>query len=69
MRKAISVAGLLLALTFPAHAGEMPNFTPAPPQTTNATQEQAAEGEIQNDSPGTLTEIVLDLFAVLPSLF
>ena len=69
MRKTISVAALLLALTCPAYAGDIPNFTPAPPQLNNTAQEPVTDGEIPNVSADRLTEIALELLAVLPSLF
>lgn len=69
MRKTISVAALLLALTCPTYAGEMPNVTPAPPQIGNSVQEPVTDGEIQNDSADGLTEIALELFAALSPLF
>ncbi len=59
MRKTISVAALLLALTCPAYAGDMQNDSPKPP----------ANGIMQNDEPESLTQTVLDLLAALPSLF
>jgi hypothetical protein len=68
MRKTISVAALLLALTCPAYAGDIPNVTPAPPQTANTTQALDTDGEMQNDAADSLTRIALDLLAVLPSL-
>jgi hypothetical protein len=69
MRKAISVAALFLALTCSAYAGDMPNGSPAPPsQSTNAAQEPTG-GIMQNDEAGSLTQIALDLLAVLPSLY
>lgn len=69
MRKTISVVALLLALTCPAYAGEIPNFTPAPPQFNNAAQEPVTDGDMPNDSADRLTEIAMELLAVLPSLF
>lgn len=73
MRKTISVAALLLALTCPAYAGEIQNDRPAPPPPpASATQEPADEittyGDIQNDTPYSLTQTALDLLALLPSL-
>jgi hypothetical protein len=59
---------LLLALTCPAYAGDMPNVTPAPPNPTNTVQEQTTNDEMQNDAADSLTQIALDLLAVLPSL-
>ena len=69
MRKTISVAALLLALTCPAYAGDMPNFSPAPPNPTNTIQEPTVDGEMPNDTADSLTQIALDVLAVLPSLF
>ncbi len=66
MRKTISVAALLLALTCPAYAGDMPNDSPKP--QANAIREPTTDGEMQNDAADRLTEIALDLLAVLPSL-
>ena len=71
MRKAISVSALVLALVCSAHGGEMQNDSPQPPPSqpsANVTQEPTTEGEIQNDITVSLTEIALDLLAVLPSL-
>jgi hypothetical protein len=67
MRKTISVAALLLALTCPAYAGEMQNDSPKPQAST--VQAPTVDGDIQNDAADRLTEIALDLLAVLPSLF
>ena len=70
MRKVVSVAALLLALTCSANAGDMPNGSPAPPsQPTNAVQEPTTDGEMQNGVAISLTQIALDLLAVLPSLY
>ena len=69
MRKTISVVALLLALTCTAYAGEIPNVTPAPPQVNNAPQEPTTDGDMPNGAADRLTEIALDLLAVLPSLF
>jgi hypothetical protein len=69
MRKTISVAALLLALTCTAYAGDIPNVTPAPPQPTNASQVTTTDGEIPNVTPNRLTEIALELLAALSPLF
>jgi hypothetical protein len=69
MRKTITVAALLLALTCPAYAGDMPNVTPAPPQLGNTAQEPTTDGDMQNDSADRLTEIALELLAALSPLF
>jgi hypothetical protein len=66
MRKTISVAALLLALTCPAYAGDMQNDTPKPP--ANMIQEPTANGEMPNGAADTLAQIALDLLALLPSL-
>lgn len=60
MRKILTTAALLLAFSCPALAGEMgiPG-APAPPP---------ANGIIQNESADGLTQTVLDLLALLPSL-
>ena len=63
MRKTISVAALLLALTCPAYAGEMQNDSPKPP--ANTVQEPTANGDMQNDVASGLTQIALDLLAAL----
>jgi hypothetical protein len=73
MRKTISVAALLLALTCPAYAGEMQNDKPAPPpQSASVAQEPTDGGTATSETPvGTadiLAQIVSDVFAVLPSL-
>jgi hypothetical protein len=70
MRKTLSTAALLLAFSCPALAGEMATpGSPAPPPTTaSVAQEPTANGWIQNDSADSLTQTVLDLFALLPSL-
>ncbi len=72
MRKTISVAALLLALTCPAYAGEMQNDKPAPPQAATAAQEPAGGGTATDETPeGTadiLMRVTMELLAVLPSL-
>lgn len=71
MRKTISVAALLLALTCPVYAGDIQNDAPKPP--TNAVQEPT-DGETLNGEIATprvsdsLTQIALDMLAALPSL-
>jgi hypothetical protein len=68
MRKTLGVSLLVLLLTGSASAGIMPNLEPAPPpQPANAIQELTG-GEIPNGATDTLTQTVLDLLAVLPSL-
>ena len=68
MRKTISVAALLLALTCPAYAGEMQNDKPQAATVQEPTTEgdiHTTEGEIQNDATASLTQIALDMLAVL----
>ena len=77
MRKAFSVAALVLTLSCPVFAGEIHN--PAPQPTPSATQDttQAPTGAFDIQNPQTvdvteaasLTQIALELLAVLPSLF
>jgi hypothetical protein len=78
MRKIISVAALLLALTCPAYAGEMQNDSPKPPPSavqepmddTTLNGEIPTPGDISTPSTSDiLTETALDLLALLPSLF
>ena len=78
MRKSLGVCLLVLLLTGSTSAGIMGNDAPAPPppqpasavqEPTNAAQEEpTTAGEIPNLTPDTLTQTVLDLLAVLPSL-
>lgn len=74
MRKTISVAALLLALTCPAYAGDIQNDSPKPPtntvqEPTDATQEHTTDGIMPNGVADSLTQSALDyLLAVLPSL-
>jgi hypothetical protein len=80
MRKTLGICLLVLLLTGSASAGEMPNFTPAPPPSQPATAAQeptggemqtgqpTLDGEMPNPAPDSLTQTALDLFAVLSSL-
>ena len=69
MRKTLGVAALMLALCCPTFAGEMP--TPPAPQPHGAAAEEPAGDEmlVQPVASDSLTQIVLDLLAVLPSLY
>ena len=70
MRKAISASALILAFVCSAHAGDIQNDSPQPPppQSATAVQTPTTEGDMQNGVAGSLTQIALDLLAVLPSL-
>ena len=72
MRKTLTTAALLLALSCPASAGEM-HMPPAPtpPQPATAAPEPTEEeqaGVIPNDVADSLTLAALDLLALLPRL-
>jgi hypothetical protein len=74
MRKTISVAALLLALTCSAHAGDMPNGSPEPPRRSiNVVEEPTiaatTEDGTQDTSQGGVMQSALDLLALLPSLY
>ncbi len=51
-----------------AQSGYIPNESPAQPQPTSAPEEQTANGWMPNEAAAGLTQLTLDLFAVLPSL-
>ncbi len=82
MRKTLGVCLLVLLLTSSASAGIMGNDTPAPPPPqpttamqapTDVTQEPTTAATVEDGTqdsltPGTLTQIALDLLSVLPSL-
>jgi hypothetical protein len=71
MRKTLGVAVLMLAFCCPALAGEIPN-PPAPtppPPPVNAVQEPTINGVMSTpDISERLTQITLELLAVLPSI-
>ncbi len=79
MLKAIRVSTLILLLACSAQAGYMQNGSPEPPpppsqpansvqEPTGTSQETSANGYMQNDAPSGLTQIALEMLAVLPSL-
>lgn len=77
MRKTLQVLALTLAVSASAYAGEMqfPVTDPPPKPSANATQEPmtavqepTTSGNMQNDATDSLTQIALELLAVLPSL-
>lgn len=77
MRKTLTTAALLLALTCPAWAGIMhtPNSPqPQPTPTPESATRETTGGEMPNGEMHTtgvsesMTQIALELLAVLPSL-
>ncbi len=66
MRKTLLAAALVLALCCSALAGDIhtPPVAPDPPPGTS--QELSVDAE--NNAPGGLTQIALDLLTLLPSL-
>jgi len=78
MGKTIRTSALVLLLACSAQAGVMQNETPAPPppqpansiqELTDVTDEPTTNGYMQNDAPSGLTQVALEVLAVLPSLF
>lgn len=83
MLKTIRVSALILLLSCSAQAGYMQTGSPQPPppsqpansiqEPTNTTQEPSANGYMQNgimqnEAPSGLTQIALEVLAVLPAL-
>jgi len=78
MVKAIRASALVLLLACSAQAGIIQNEAPAPPppsqpanyiqEPTETLQESTENGYMQTDAPSGLTQIALELLAVLPSL-
>jgi hypothetical protein len=78
MGKAIRASVLILLLACSAQAGYMQNDKPAPPppppttsaaqEPTEATQDQAAGGELPDGLSDSLMQTALDLLALLPTL-
>lgn len=76
MRKTLITAALLLAFSCPALAGEMGtpgSPTTPPPQPATVVEEPANDATLNGEIPtpgasDSLTEIALDLLALLPSL-
>lgn len=70
MLKALRISALLLVLAGPAHASDvLTPPAPQPPPQGAVAQEPTADGYFTDDTAYTMTEIALDMFAVLPSLF
>lgn len=73
MRKMLPTAALLLLLSCPAFAGEISNpNTPTPPPTSPVAEPTGDttlnDGAATSDASDPLTQITLELLAVLPSL-
>lgn len=75
MGKAIRASLLVLLFACSAQAGYMPNESPAPPpsqpgiiQNESPTSSEPASGVTGDDAAASWTQVVLDLFAVMPSL-
>lgn len=71
MLKAIRVSAMLLVLVGSAHAGEVltPPAPTTPPQPARTAQEPTLNGIMSTpDVSESMTEIALELLAVLPSL-
>lgn len=76
MRKTLTTAALLLALSCPAFAGEMhtpgaPTTPPPQPASTpseSGLQAMAEDGTQNTMTQGTYAQIALELLAVLPSV-
>jgi hypothetical protein len=81
MLKTIRVSALILLLACSAQAGYMQTGSPEPPpppppqpansvqELTDTSQETSANGIMQNEAPSALTQIALEVLAVMPSLF
>ena len=70
MRKIFCVSALVWALCGSAFAGDIQNPPVALPQPqTNVVQEQGAGDIIRGDDADGMTQLALDLFAVMQSLF
>ena len=70
MLKALRISALLLVLAGTAHASDVltPPAPQPPPSQSAVAQEPAADGYLTDDTYA-MTEIALDMLAVLPSLF
>lgn len=77
MRKVIRVSALLLALTYTAYAGDMPNGTPQHPGPGNIALEptggesfvdETTTGVPPSDANDSLAQMMMELLAFLPSI-
>ena len=64
MRKTLTAGLLLLAFSCPALAGEM-HTPPAPTSPQANTSQEPTGGEMPNGIDDSLTQVVLDLLAIL----
>jgi hypothetical protein len=79
MGKTIRTSALVLLLACSAQAGYIQNDAPTPPppsqpanyiqEPTDTSQQTSADGIMQNEAPSALTQIALEVLAVMPSLF
>lgn len=84
MRKTLGISLLVMLLTVPAVAGEMPYGSPTPPPpsdpqvdvllnetslSSQPTGETTADGWMGDDAAASLTQSALELLAVMPALF
>ena len=65
MRKTLGVCLLVLFLTSSAAAGEMPNDSPAPSSQLISAAQEPTGGYMPNGVADSLTQIALDVLAVL----
>lgn len=66
MRKTLGIAALMLAFCCPTLAGEIPN--PPAPHPQGMTAGEPATNEDTTGPIDALTQIALDVFALLPSM-
>ena len=70
MLKALRISALILVFVGPAHASDvLTPPAPQPPQQSTVAPEPSADDYLTCDTTDAITEIALDMFAVLPSLF
>jgi hypothetical protein len=62
MRKLLCASVLMLALCVPAFAGDISNpSTPQPPPSSVTAKEHATDGEMQNGTANSFTEMLLSV--------
>jgi hypothetical protein len=67
MRKTLRASVMVLALCCPAFAGDA-LCPPVVPPPAHSVQEPTTSGDMPNSATDSLTEIALDILAVMPSL-